>query len=78
MMAKMRSTPPPPSNRDEQITAGLEPMANSRELFPTMGTVRDGDSYTIVNSDLKNVVDPIFPQYFAPGTIDPEILFYKK
>ena len=74
LMAKMRATP----DRDEQIKIGLELMANARDQFLTMGTVRDGDSYTIVNSDLMNVVDPIFPQYFAPGTIDPEILFYKK
>lgn len=74
LMAKMRSTPV----RDEQIKYGLELMANSRELFLTMGTVRDGDSYTIVNSDLMNVVDPIFPQYFAPGTINPETLYFKK
>jgi len=74
LMAKMRATPV----REEQIAAGLELMANSRDLFLTMGTVRDGDSYTIVNQGLMNVVDPIFPQYFAPGTIDPEVLFYKK
>lgn len=74
LMAKMRATPV----REEQIAAGLELMAVSRELFLTMGTVREGESYTIVNADLMNVVEPIFPQYFAPGTINPETLYFKK
>lgn len=73
LMAKMRATP----DRDEQIKYGLELMAVSRDLFISMGTVRDGESYTIVNAKLGNIQEPIFPQYFAPGTIDPETFFYK-
>lgn len=74
VMAKMRATP----DRDLQIKYGLELMAISRDLFISMGTVRDGENYAIVNADLANIVEPIFPQYFAPGTINPETFFYRK
>ncbi len=72
-MADMRATPV----TAEQIAAGLEMMKESRELFITMGTVREGDGYAIANAKLANIPEPIFPQYFAPGTVDPESWFYR-
>lgn len=74
IMEKMRTTPV----FEEQVAYARELMAVSAELFLTMGTVASGQSYVIANEKLANIAEPVFPQYFTPGTIDPEVFFYRQ